>query len=108
MATLFTILFTGVTQSSSPPFENTAATTTSGYQHPHHQLVPVSVPSMIPKIEEWSNGTPYGVTPPTQVTPVNVDGLEKNSPSSRNASTLHSSAEEVCELYQIKIKSSLS
>nr|BAE06632.1 transcription factor protein [Ciona intestinalis] len=57
----------------------------------HHQLLPVSVPSVIPKLEEWNNMTPYGVPPPTQVTTVHLNGGEKSSPVSRDITSLQQS-----------------
>uniref|UniRef100_H2Z6T9 Paired domain-containing protein n=1 Tax=Ciona savignyi TaxID=51511 RepID=H2Z6T9_CIOSA len=57
----------------------------------HHQLVPVSVPSVIPKLEEWNNMTAYGVPPPTQVTTVHLNGVEKSSPLSRDVTSLQQS-----------------
>ncbi|XP_076817619.1 paired box protein Pax-9-like isoform X2 [Clavelina lepadiformis] len=67
----------------------------------HHQLVPVSVPHMIPKIEEWNGVTAYGVTPPSQVTSVNLCDLGKNSPDNRpNVTNLQSTANEIRPIQQ--------
>ena len=79
---------------NTPSFESSITTSSTNY-HSQHQLGPVSVSSMIPKIEEWSNSTPYGVTPPTQVTSVNLEGLDKRSPNQRSLSSVQSSTEEV-------------
>ena len=54
------------------------------------------MPAMIPKIEEWNNGTAYGVAPPAQVTSVNVESIEKSSSIPRSVSNLQPSTEEVC------------
>ena len=60
---------------------------------------------MVPKIEEWNNGTAYGVTPPTQVTSVNVEGIEKSSPIPRSVSNLQPASDEVKkELNMLKLK----
>jgi len=84
----------GISQSSTPPFDSTT-TTVASYQNVHHQLVPGTAPSMVPKLEEWSNGTAYGVTPPTQVTSVNVEGIDKSSPIPRTVGNLQPATEEV-------------
>jgi len=72
---------------------NETTSVASNFQH--HQLVPVTMPSLIPKMEEWSNVTAYGVPPPAQVTSVSLTGVEKNSPTPRDITPLQTSGEEV-------------